>query len=277
MADEEKKKVIIALKGREDSGKTTTLRKLALEFLESPDVEEDIQVGFLYKRKMAMSTTGDDKAIAFAEVLKATFHVQATEILGLINGGKEISTSFDGSKERLNSDKARALRDFLKELLKLEEGPKSHEAIKSPNLLGELLKLKKLLNSDETITLRNIFRELLEMEEVEADIQISFVYKDKRIVISTAGDTEPEVKESTGLFQRVVEEDIKVEGYILVTATRTRGCTTDALKEVAKTDINWIKKDYSESEHDSTNEKQAKELRAFIDLIIDNWDSEPKK
>ena len=57
------KKVIIALYGLANTGKTTTLRKLALEFLESPDVKEDIQVGFLYNKerptKVVVSTTKD--------------------------------------------------------------------------------------------------------------------------------------------------------------------------------------------------------------------------
>ena len=259
MADEEKKKVIIALWGPQDTGKTTTLRKLALEFLESPDVKEDIQVGFLYiykkeensrshKRKMAMSTTGDDEAVDFANMLNVTLRVQATEILDLINGDKKTSTLCGELQERLNSDKAITLRNFLR----------------------ELLELKELLNSDETITLRNLLRELLEMKEVDPDIQIAFRYQGKKIVISTAGDNETVVKESIDL-SKLMQADI------LVTAIRAEESPEEPLKrqlEEYTKDIRWIQRKYATSEQDQANEEQVKELKNKIDSIIGIWKKE---
>jgi hypothetical protein len=281
MADEEKKKVIIALWGPQDTGKTTTLRKLALEFLESPDVKEDIQVGFLYiykkeensrshKRKMAMSTTGDDEAVDFANMLNVTLRVQATEILDLINGDKKTSTLCGELQERLNSDKAITLRNFLRELLELKECLNLYKTITLCNLLGELQKLKELLNSDETITLRNLLRELLEMKEVDPDIQIAFRYQGKKIVISTAGDNETVVKESIDL-SKLMQADI------LVTAIRAEESPEEPLKrqlEEYTKDIRWIQRKYATSEQDQANEEQVKELKNKIDSIIGIWKKE---
>ena len=275
---DEKKKVIIALWGAQRTGKTTTLRKLALQFLESPDVQEDIQVGFLYiykkensrsrKRKMAMSTTGDDEAVDFANMLNVTLRVQATEILDLINGDKKTSTLCGELKERLNSDKAITLRNFLRELLELKECLNLHKTITLRNLLGELQKLKELLNSDETITLRNLLRELLEMKEVAPDIQIAFRYQGKKIVISTAGDDEKVVKESVDL-SKLLQADI------LVTAIRAQESPEkspeespkDQLEEYTK-DIRWIQRKCATMEQDQANEEQVKELQNIIDSII---------
>ena len=272
MKDEEKN-VIIALWGPQGTGKTTTLRKLALEFLDSSEVEEDIQIGFLYKKeksrkrkkKMAMSATGDDKAVDFAKMLNVTLRVQATEILGLINGDKKTSTLCGELKERLNSDKAITLRNFLRELLELKELLNSDETITLRNLLGELQKLKELLNSDETITLRNLLRELLEMKEVDADIQIAFRYQGKKIVISTAGDDEKVVKESIDL-SKLLKADI------LVTAIRAEESPEEPLKgqlEEYTKDIRWIQRKCVTSEQDQANEEQVKELQSIIDSIID--------
>lgn len=278
--EKKEKKVIIALWGPQGTGKTTTLRKLALEFLDSPEVEEDIQVGFLYvykkeekeevkkkkgsKKKMAMSATGDDKAIDFAEMLNVTLLVQATEILDLINGGKKTSTLCGELKERLSSDKAITLRNFLRELLELKERLKLHKTITLRNLLGELLRLKELLNSDETITLRNLLRELLEMKEVDPDIQIAFRYQGKKIVISTAGDNETVVKESIDL-SKLMQADI------LVTAIRAEESPEEPLKgqlEEYTKDIRWIQRKRATSEQDQANEEQVKELQNKIDSII---------
>ena len=260
------KKPIIALWGPKGTGKTTTLRKLALEFLDSPEVEKDIQVGFLYcegegskerREKMAISTTGDDKASVFAETLKATLLSQREEIRGFIDSikpDKQISASC-GSKEPLNSD--------------------------------------------EITTLYNPLRELLELKCIGADIQIAFHYKGKRIVISTAGDDGETVKEGADLFKALKAD-------ILVTATRSENDTEskaskDALGALETDDdvltkAVWIYKSYltyGESNcvdgkvlkesitkeqieiiRNTINEEQAKTLKATIDLIIDKWEEQ---
>nr|WP_314832257.1 AAA family ATPase [uncultured Porphyromonas sp.] len=274
--EDKEKKAIIALWGPQGTGKTTTLRKLALEFLDSPEVEEDIQVGFFYKKensrrhkkKMAMLTTGDDKAVDFAKMLNVKLRVQATEILYLINGDKKTTTLYGELKERLNSDKVIRLRNFLRELLELKECLDLHKTITLCNLLGELQKLKELLNSDETITLSNLLRELLEMKEVDADIQIAFRYKGKKIIISTAGDDEKVIKESIDL-SKLMQADI------LVTAIRaeespkesSEGSLKGQLEEYTK-DIRWIQRKCATSEQDQANEEQVKELQNKIDSII---------
>ena len=275
MKDEEKK-VIIALWGPQGTGKTTTLRKLALEFLDSPEVEEDIQVGFFYKKensrrrkkKMAMLTTGDDKAVDFAKMLNVTLRVQATEILYLINGDKKTTTLYGELKERPNSDKVIRLHNFLRELLELKECLDLHKTITLRSLLGELRKLKELLNSDETITLRNLLRELLEMKEVDADIQIAFRYQGKKIVISTAGDDKTVVQESIDL-SKLMQADI------LVTAIRAEESPEESPEEPLKgqleeytKDIRWIQRKCATSEQDQANEEQVKELQNKIDSII---------
>lgn len=267
MADEEKKKVIIALWGPQDTGKTTTLRKLALEFLDSPEVKDDIQVGFLYyegegskkrRKKMAMSITGDDKAAVFAETLKATLLSQRDEIRSFIDSvkpDKQISASCESNEP---------------------------------------------LNSDEIITLYNLLGELLELKCIDADIQIAFHYKGKRIVISTAGDDGVTVKEGADLFKALKAD-------ILVTATRSENNTKGKASKNALEDLEtdddvltkavWIYKSYLtyselnrgkkgeplkesitkeqiEIIRNTINEQQAKILKATIDLIIDKWEEQ---
>lgn len=83
---EKEKKVIIALYGDPNTGKTTTLRKLALEVLKSSEVEGDIQVGFLYYKKnkknptkILVSTAEDPRAnVAFYTGLMAQTLILAT-------------------------------------------------------------------------------------------------------------------------------------------------------------------------------------------------------
>ena len=104
----------------------------------------------------------------------------------------------------------------------------------------------------------------------EVDQRVRLNYEGKDIAIATYGDDEWQLNENIKFFDEKSCD-------IYITATRTKGDTKKVLKKYAKTDIIWIGKNYSDSLHDLINEAQAKELRAFIDLIIDNWDSEPKK
>ncbi|MBF1364279.1 MAG: hypothetical protein HXN07_05370 [Porphyromonadaceae bacterium] len=116
----------------------------------------------------------------------------------------------------------------------------------------------------------NLLIKLLSGLERHGDGQVLISHRDKDVAITTGGDTKEVVEENIDFF-------VKQAADILVTATRTKGDTKKVLKQYAKTDIIWIGKNYSDSLHDLINEAQAKELHAFIDLLIDNWDSEPKK
>ena len=82
------KKVIIALYGDPNTGKTTTLRKLALKFVDSLEKEGDIQIAFRYKgRKIVISTAGDSESEVQAStdlfgMLDADILVTATRKIG---------------------------------------------------------------------------------------------------------------------------------------------------------------------------------------------------
>lgn len=249
----EKKNVILALYGHPNTGKTTTLRKLVLEFLDSPEVEEDIQVGFLYYKenekkptKIVVSTVEDPRVNAdfytglMAQTLILVTTTRIKDQTGEINVVAELVRKGDADPEQEKIDN------------------------------GLELEIKGLISSiaqEGTATLRQFLLRLLQSEVVEGDIQIAFRYKGKGILISTAGDTVNEVDESTKLFGML-------DADILVTATRNVGRTDTCLRlrnygEGIKSEAIWISKCGSES----LNEVQAKKLRAFIDLIIDNWDN----
>lgn len=245
---EKEKKVILALKGYKERGKTTTLRKLSLKLLELIGEKEDIQVIFHYEgMKIAISTGGDDKGVfkedtAFCKENKPDILVTPTRT-------KEI----------------RRIIDLIK---KNEE---------NSTLLDKLS--QELQDSDSATALRKLSREFLKLIEEKEDIQIAFCYRGKKIAISTAGDDESVVKGSIAFFEAL-------EADILITATRTGKRTKGPLIKHASPDANrfnvtlyWENKVYvaSDLEKEQINEAQAKKLHAFIDLIIDNWDSEPKK
>lgn len=121
----------------------------------------------------------------------------------------------------------------------------------------------------KTTTLNLLIKSLGELEGTE-DRRLRLTYGGKRIAIATYGDDEWQLNKNIKFFDEKSCD-------IYITATRTKGDTKKVLKKYAKTDIIWIGKNYSDSLHDLINEAQAKELHAFIDLLIDNWDSEPKK
>lgn len=121
----------------------------------------------------------------------------------------------------------------------------------------------------KTTTL-NLLIGLLGGTRKEVDRRLRLTYGGKRIAIATYGDDEWQLNENIKFFDEKSCD-------IYITATRTKGDTKKVLKKYAKTDIIWIGKNYSDSLHDLINEAQAKELHAFIDLLIGNWDSEPKK
>ena len=269
-----KEKAIIALYGPEDTGKTTTLRKLALEFLDSPEVEEDIQVGFLYYKenekkptKIVVSTVEDPRVNAdFYTGLMAK-----TLIL--------VTTRTKGEGEKINV----VAKSVKKEGADLKK--KIREQAKIDNkLTPEIEKLISSIANDpiangETAPLRLFLLRLLK-SEVVGDIQIAFRYKGKKMVISTAGDGVDVVNESTGLFQ-------KVEGDILVTATRSeRSNSHEELKQYKEDTIEigkdaiWIHSSGAllSEKHQKyqtlIDEGLAKTIQSVIDQIITDWEKE---
>ena len=243
------KKVILALWGAKNTGKTTTLRKLALQFLELPEVKEDIQIGFLVgKKKIVVSTAEDDQVnTSFCEALDAHVLLTATRTK---EPGEECAQRIIVDPKSIKEDNT---------------GSEQEQVTMQEEEISKLIEPVAMQN--EITTLRQFSLELLKSEVVEGDIQIAFRYKGQKIVVSTAGDTVDEVDESTKLFGML-------DADILVTATRNVGRTDTCLRlrnygEGIKSEAIWISKCGSES----PNEVQAKKLRAFIDLIIDNWDN----
>lgn len=245
---EKEKKVIIALYGDPNTGKTTTLHKLALELLESIAMEEDLQVVFRYKEeKIAISTGGDDK--------------------GIFEEDTDLYKKKKGEKKEEEEEE-------------VDWKPDTFATPTRTDKINELYRLhsfsEELQNGDKATVLRKLSREFLELIEEKEDIQIAFRYKEKKIVISTAGDSESEVQASTDLFGML-------DADILVAATRKIGGTDTCLSlrnygeaiklKAIELEAIWISKYGSEL----LNEAQVKELHAFIDLIIANWDSESKK
>lgn len=227
-----KEKAIIALYGPEDTGKTTTLRKLALEFLDSPEVEEDIQVGFLYYKenekkptKIVVSTVEDARVNAdFYTGLMAKPLILVTTV----------RTKGEGEKNNV-----------VAKLVKKEDADLKRKKIREQAEIDNKLtpKIEELISSiandpianGETAPLHLFLLRLLK-SEVVGDIQIAFRYKGKKMVISTAGDGVDVVNESTGLFQ-------KVEGDILVTATRSERSNSHERLKQYKEDTIEIGKD----------------------------------
>lgn len=268
---EKEKKVIIALWGLQGTGKTTTLRKLAQEFLKSIKMEEDLQVVLSYAgKKIAISTGGDDKDIF-----------------------EENTTLYDG-KEWAPAILATPTR--TKELWSIIRPITENEEVST--LLDKLSQESQ--NSDNATTLRKLSREFLNLIEEGADIQIAFHYKGKRIVISTAGDDRETVEEGADLFKALKAD-------ILVTATRSENNTKGKASKNALEDLEtdddvltkavWIYKSYLtyselnrgkkgeplkesitkeqiEIIRNTINEQQAKILKATIDLIIDKWEEQ---
>ena len=287
MADEEKKKVIIALWGPQDTGKTTTLRKLAQEFLKSITMEADLQVIFSYSGKKIAISTGEDYEGKFEKYITSY-------------NSKEWKSAIFATPTRTEE-----LRSFISS---------SNENKEVSALLYKLSPDSQ--NSNNATTLRKLSRVFLNLIEEDADIQISFLYKiykeDKRIVISTAGDDGKTVKEGADLFKALGAD-------ILVTATRTRRKAEDqddkdktddkdvssikALEDLeqdkkVRTKAVWIYKSYLtygkenhvgntvlqesidkeqiETIRNTIHEEQAKTIKLVIDNIIEKWEKKAK-
>lgn len=216
------KKVILTLWGAKNTGKTTTLRKLALQFLELPEVKEDIQIGFLVgEKKIVVSTAEDDQVnTSFCEELDAHALVTATRAK---EPGEECAQRIIVDTKSIKEDNT---------------GSEQEQVTKQEEEISKLI--EPIAMQNEITTLRRFSLELLKSDVVKGDIQIAFHYKGKRIVISTAGDDGETVEEGTNLFK-------ELKADILVTTTRTSGYSVDELQKFEgkiRTKALWIYKSH---------------------------------
>ena len=127
--------------------------------------------------------------------------------------------------------------------------------------------------SGKTTTL-NLLIELLG-EKGQGDNPVTINYRGRKIVITHGGDSDAIVEQNINIFKK--------EGAdILVTATRN-GDNTGAstfldkyCKEAPDILLVWFGKNHSTSLAKMINVIQAKELRAFLDLLIEEWDKYPE-
>ena len=135
--------------------------------------------------------------------------------------------------------------------------------------MKKIIALYRRSETGKTSTL-NLLIELLdknkkiEKERLIEDRRVSISYGSKKIAVTTWGDNGFELKENIKFFE---EENCD----ILVTATRTRGETTEILTDYAKeidTEIIWIEKNISKKMEDLINQSQAKDINAIIDTLI---------
>ena len=131
--------------------------------------------------------------------------------------------------------------------------------------MKKIIALYRRAETGKTSTL-NLLIELLDKNEkaeenrLTKDRRVSISYGSKKIAVTTWGDNEVELKENIKYFEK---EDCD----ILVTATRTRGETTEILNDYAKeinTEIIWIEKNLSASLEELINQTQAKDIKAVI-------------
>ncbi len=134
--------------------------------------------------------------------------------------------------------------------------------------MKKIIALYRRAETGKTSTL-NLLIELLDKNEkaeenrLTKDRRVSISYGSKKIAVTTWGDNEVELKENIKYFEK---EDCD----ILVTATRTRGETTEILNDYAKeinTEIIWIEKNLSASLEELINQTQAKDIKAVIDSL----------
>lgn len=132
-----------------------------------------------------------------------------------------------------------------------------------------IIVLYRRANTGKTTTLNYLIRLLDKSKEGEThplteDRRVVISYDNKSIAVTTQGDNKYEIEENVKFFEK---EDCD----ILVTATRSRGQTTDIIDKYHK-EINakiiWIEKKLSVILEDSINQMQAKDIQATIDTLI---------
>ena len=290
--EDKEKKAIIVLWGPQGTGKTTTLRKLALEFLDSPEVEEDIQVGFLLYKKPQENSKENSKVVVstISGDINQAFCTAFNRSLILVT-----TTRVKGEEEEGNINvyaEPKKYKDLVQGVASLEKEIKQQEKI-DEELKPKIETSIRSIAQEEIATLCPFLQRLLESGVVEGDIQIAFHYKGKRIVISTAGDDRETVNEGRDLFKALKAD-------ILVTATRSRGSSRDALKaleedgEIKTKAIRIYQSNLTHGEsnneeeteplkesitaeqieiiRNTINRGQAKIIKSVIDNIIDEWE-----
>ena len=131
-----------------------------------------------------------------------------------------------------------------------------------------IIVLYRRANTGKTTTLNYLIglldKSKEEMQSLTKDRRVTISYGNKSIAVTTQGDNKYEIEENIKFFEK---EDCD----ILITATRSRGQTTDAIYKYHK-EINvkiiWIEKNLSVILEDSINQMQAKDIQATIDTLI---------
>ena len=123
-----------------------------------------------------------------------------------------------------------------------------------------IIALYRRANTGKTTTL-NYLIGLLRGQEVEIKERREIVYYgNKKIAVTTPGDNDYEIKKNIKFFEN---EDCD----ILVTATRSRGQTTDTIYNYHKeinAKLKWIEKNLSVTLQDPINQAQAKDIQATM-------------
>ena len=129
MADKEKK-AIIALYGDQNTGKTTTLRKLALEFLKLLEEKDDIQIAFRYQgKKIVISTAGDDKTVV-QESIDLSKLMQADILVTAIRAEKSPEESPEEPLKRQLEEYTKNIRWIQKKCATSEQDQANEEQVK---------------------------------------------------------------------------------------------------------------------------------------------------
>ncbi len=137
--------------------------------------------------------------------------------------------------------------------------------------MKKIIALYGCADTGKTHTLNHLIGLLDKTQEVYGDNlakdrEKSIRYRNKKIAIRTWGDNGEQLKKNIEFFE-------KENCDILVTATRTRGKTTEILNDYASKNgikIVWIEKNTSIILKDLINQTQAKDIQAVIDSLIDS-------
>lgn len=131
--------------------------------------------------------------------------------------------------------------------------------------MKKIIALYRRANTGKTRTLNYLIARLDNKNEgrIAEDRRVSISYGNKKIAVTTWGDNGNELRENIKFFE---EENCD----ILVTATRSRGVTTEILYDYAQkigAKIIWIEKNQSISLEELINRTQAEDIQALIDSL----------
>ncbi len=137
--------------------------------------------------------------------------------------------------------------------------------------MKKIIALYRRANTGKTNTLNHLIGLLDKTQEVYGDDlakdrRVSIPYGNKKIAVTTWGDNGNELNENIKFFEGGNCD-------ILVTATRTRGGSSEKLNDYASKNgikIVWIEKNTSIILKDLINQTQAKDIQAVINSLINN-------